>query len=315
MPPISTYPRPPILIAGPTASGKSALATALAEAFGGAVINADSLQVYRELRILTARPSEADEARVPHLLYGHVPAREAYSAGRFVTEAAHAIADVRRRGLIPIVIGGTGLYFQALLEGLSPVPPVPADVRKHWRGEAIRLGAEALHAVLAERDPRMAVRLRPSDPQRVTRALEVLEASGRSLLDWQSQAGEPVLDAGRVLKLVVCPSREVLNRRCDERFDLMMAHGALDEIRALAALKLDPGLPAMKALGVEPLIQLCEGAIAIDDAVTRAKAATRQYVKRQVTWAKGNMSAWRWLSEQEIESFGSKNFYFIYSSP
>ncbi len=215
-----------ILIAGPTASGKSAFALDLAEKKGGVVINADSMQVYRDLRILTARPTPEDEARAPHRLYGHVPGSEAYSAARFADEASRAIADVRALGRVPIIVGGTGLYFKALLEGLSPVPPVPDDVRAHWRGEADRLGAAALHAVLAHRDPVMAGRLKATDPQRMVRALEVLEATGRSLADWHETPGQPVLQEAETERFVLMPERDELYRRCDARFEAMMAAGA-----------------------------------------------------------------------------------------
>ena len=296
-----------ILIAGPTASGKSALALRLAEEAGGSIINADSMQVYRELRILTARPSVEDEARVPHLLYGHVPAAEAYSAGRYAREAAAAIAEVRRAGRRPVIVGGTGLYFRALLQGLSPIPEVPADVRAHWRTEAQRLAPEALHASLTARDPEMAARLRPTDPQRVTRALEVLEGTGRSLAYWQDQPGEPVLAERDTIRLVVMPDREELYRRCDTRFGQMMAQGAMDEVGILARLNLEPGLPAMRALGVAPLLQLLAGELTKQAAIETASAETRQYAKRQLTWLKSNMRSWRSLSTQETKSIGASN--------
>jgi tRNA dimethylallyltransferase len=281
-----------ILIAGPTASGKSAMALRLAEDVGGAIVNADSMQVYRELRVLTARPSLADEARVPHLLYGHVPASEAYSAGRYTREAAAAIAEVRGSGRVPIVVGGTGLYFRALLHGLSPIPAISDDIRRHWRGEAVRLGAEALHALLAERDPDMAGRLRPSDPQRVTRALEVLDATGRSLAEWQQVRGTPILDEHATERFVVQPDREDLYRRCDARFEAMLAGGALEEVRALMALGLNPGLPAPRALGVQALAAHLAGAMSLDEAREAAKRETRRYAKRQLTWLRGQMSSW-----------------------
>jgi tRNA dimethylallyltransferase len=305
----------PILIAGPTASGKSALALALAEQLGGVVINADSMQVYRELRVLSARPPAEDEARVPHVLYGHVPGREAYSAARFAREARDAIQAAREQGLVPIVVGGTGLYFKALLEGLSPIPAVPDDVRAHWRGEADRIGAPALHAILKDRDPSMAERLKPTDPQRLVRALEVLEATGRSLAEWQQEPGEPVLRAEGVRRLVIMPDREELRRRCDARFDLMMAGGALDEVSALVALGLDPDLPVMRALGVRPLAELLAGEINLEDATQKAKAETRQYAKRQVTWLNGNMSAWKWFSKQEMKSLAANPALFVQSMP
>jgi tRNA dimethylallyltransferase len=290
-----------ILIAGPTASGKSALALALAERHGGVVINADSMQVYRELRILTARPAPEEEARVPHALYGFVSAREAYSVGRYMTDAAAAIATARSRGLVPIVVGGTGLYFKALLEGLSPVPQVPAAVRAHWRAEARRVGAEALHMVLAARDPETARRLRPTDTQRVVRALEVLDATGRPLAEWQRMPGTGVLTEAETTRVVILPDRTEIYRRCEARFDAMMSAGALEEVRALAALGLDPGLPAMTAHGVPPLLAALCGKLTLEAAVTQAKADTRHYAKRQLTWIRRNMIAWKIIETKEMK--------------
>lgn len=287
-----------ILIAGPTASGKSALALRLAKERGGVIINADSMQVYRDLRLLTARPSEADEHEAPHRLYGHVPGDEAYSAARFAKEAASEIACADGEGAIPIIIGGTGLYFRALLSGLSPVPEIRQDIRAHWRAEAERLGPAALHEVLASRDAVMAARLKPTDPQRITRALEVLDTTGRSLALWQEEPGTPVLEEEACERYVVSPPREELHRRCDLRFDLMMEGGALDEVRHLKSLNLDPGLPVMRALGVRPLLLHLEGKLDLDEAITQAKAETRQFAKRQVTWLRSNMNAWKSTDKQ-----------------
>jgi len=240
----------PILIAGPTASGKSALALAIAERTGGEIINADSMQVYRELRILTARPPLEDEARVPHALYGFVPASEAYSAGRFVRDAAPAIAKAQSAGRRPVVVGGTGLYFKALLEGLSPIPDISPEIRAHWRGEGERRGAGALHGELAARDPVMASRLAPTDLQRIVRALEVFAQTGRSLAEWQSLRGEPVIAEADAVCLSVSGDRAELHARADARFERMMREGALDEVRALSLLQLNADLPAMRAIGV-----------------------------------------------------------------
>jgi tRNA dimethylallyltransferase len=301
----------PILIAGPTASGKSALALAIAEHLDGIIINADSMQVYTELRILTARPSVPDEAKVPHRLYGHVPARDAYSAGRFVADVRAALAEAASLGRRPVIVGGTGLYFKALLEGLSPIPPVGAEVRAFWRREAERLGAAALHEILATRDAEMAARLEPSDTQRIVRALEVLDSSGRSLALWQSQPGEALLNDAACKKLLVLPDRAVLHARADARFDAMMAAGALDEVRALARLDLSSDLPAMRALGVAPLIAALRGEMPIADAVMTAKAQTRQYIKRQETWIGRNMIAWENIKTQQMESNKSEIIAFI----
>lgn len=295
-----SHARPPILIAGPTASGKSALALLLAEAVGGVVINADALQVYRELSILTARPTPKDEARAPHLLYGHVPVAEAYSVGRYIIDVAAALTRAHEASLRPIIVGGTGLYLKALLEGLSPVPEIAADVRAHWRSEAQRLGAAGLHEILAARDPEMAERLRPSDPQRLTRALEVLDATGRSLADWQRQPGVPVLAAPSI-RLVVRPDTVALRARCEARFDQMLECGALDEVERLRAMALDPALPALGALGVAPLMAHLRGETALSDATIRGKLDTWHYVKRQLTWLKRNMISWNDVQTIDFE--------------
>lgn len=303
---MSEAPNRAILIAGPTASGKSGLALALAEHLGGTVINADSMQVYRELRVLTARPAAEDEVRAPHRLYGHVSGWEAYSAGRFVTEAASAIRDARDAGRMPIVVGGTGLYFKALLEGLSPIPAISADLRARWREEAERIGAGELHRKLAERDPVMAARLRPTDPQRITRALEVLDETGRSLSYWQSLPGEPVVGEEDTVRLVVSPDREDLYRRCDARLDVMMAAGAVAEVAGLAELRLDPALPVMRALGVEPLLRQLAGELSPAEALQQSKTDTRQYAKRQLTWLRRNMITWTPVSTQHMQSHVSE---------
>ncbi len=302
-----------ILIAGPTASGKSALALALAERLNGVVINADSMQVYRELDILTARPGAADLARAPHRLYGHVPGAEAYSAGRFVREATTEIAEAHGRLKPAIVVGGTGLYFKALTEGLSPIPDIPADVRTFWRSEAQRIEAPALHAELTLRDPEMAARLSPGDRQRVTRALEVLDASGRSLAEWQRAPGQPAVDPATSLKFVLQPDRDALRSRCDSRFDAMMDAGALAEVERLLGLDLPLDLPIMRALGVGPLVAHLAGRTTQSEAVARAKAETRQFAKRQETWLRRHMVTWNAIGAQETESAAADCFAFIQS--
>jgi tRNA dimethylallyltransferase len=280
-----------ILIAGATASGKSRLALALAERLGGVVINADSMQVYRELSILTARPTAEDEARAPHALYGFVSGREAYSAGRYAADAARAIEAAHAAGRVPVVVGGTGLYFKALLEGLSPVPPIPPEVRAYWRAQAAARPAPDLHALLAQRDPEMAARLMPTDPQRIVRALEVLECTGRSLAHWQRTPGTPVLGKEETTRLLVLPDRAAQGAAIDARLDAMMAAGALDEVRGLLALQLSDDLPVMRALGVAPLTAHLAGAMPREAAVAAAKTETRQYAKRQLTWLRRNMIA------------------------
>ena len=289
-----------ILIAGPTASGKSGLALRLAEQLGGVVINADSMQVYRELRILTARPTPEDETRAPHALYGFVGGAEPYSAGRYARDAAGAIEEARTAGRVPIIVGGTGLYFKVLLEGLSPVPSIDPDVRAYWRAQANARPAPELHAVLALRDPAMAARLMPTDPQRIVRALEVLESTGRSLSDWQREPGRPVLAESETVRLLAVPERATQATVIDARFDAMLAAGALDEVRALAALGLSGELPIMRALGVAALAAHLAGKTSLQAAAEAAKAQTRQYAKRQLTWLKRNMMSWTRLDAQQM---------------
>jgi tRNA dimethylallyltransferase len=301
----------PILIAGPTASGKSALALAVAEHVGGVIINADSMQVYRELRILSARPGADEEARVPHALYGFVPAAEAYSTGRFVKDAAAVIAEARNDGRRPVIVGGTGLYFKALLEGLSPIPQIDDAIRNHWRAEAERRGAADLHRELMARDELMAARLAPGDTQRIVRALEVIEQTGRSLADWQRQPGTPIVEEAKTVRLLATLDRAELHTRADARFDRMIAEGALEEARALADLNLDPALPAMRAIGVRPLVSAARGETSLEAAAVAAKMETRQYVKRQETWLRRNMSSWRPVNTKYMESYMREIFAFI----
>jgi tRNA dimethylallyltransferase len=281
-----------VLIAGPTASGKSALALAVAERIGGVVVNTDSMQVYRDLRIITARPSAAEMVQVPHLLYGHVDAAENYSVGRFLRDAAAALEAARAQGRIPIFTGGSGLYFKALTTGLAAIPPVPLEIRTAVRARLEASGAAALHAELARRDPVAAARLRPADRSRIARALEVVEATGRSITDWRHQGMPPLLDAARVGKIFLAPDREVLYRRIDVRFDAMLSAGAFDEVRVLAARHLDPLLPAMKAHGVPWLIRYLAGEISLTAAAAEAKKDTRHYAKRQFTWFRHQLADW-----------------------
>ena len=286
-----------VLIAGPTASGKSAAALSLASALRGTVINADSMQAYSELAILTARPSDADMKLAPHRLYGTVPASQAYSVGSWLDAAAAAIAEAQGEGRVPILVGGTGLYFKALLEGLAPVPDVPAEIRAYWREQSKSFDAEGLHAALAAIDPAMAGKLRPSDPQRIVRALEVIDATGVSLIEWQGNATAPMLGPEGILKLVIAPEREPLYAHIDARFDRMIEAGAMDEVRSLLALGLDDGLPAMRAHGVRELAAYLAGASSLEDAVTKAKTESRRYAKRQMTWARRYMVDWEWFPD------------------
>ena len=284
-----------ILIAGPTASGKSAVALALADRLGGTIINADSMQLYHELRLLTARPSEADEAAAPHRLYGTVSANEAFSVGRWLEAAQAAIAEATGEGSVPILVGGTGLYFKALIEGLAPVPDIPREVRAYWREQAARLNAEALHRELAARDPGVAAKLKPNDPQRIVRALEVIDATGVSLSEWQGTPAAPVLDAQAVTRLVIAPEREPLYAAIDARFDRMIENGAIEEVETLLAQGLDDSLPAMRAHGVRELRSYLAGACSLEDAKIKSKTESRRYAKRQMTWARRYMADWDWF--------------------
>jgi tRNA dimethylallyltransferase len=287
-----------ILIAGPTASGKSALALELATGLGGVIVNADSMQVYRDLRIITARPSPEEEKLLPHRLYGHVDAAENYSVGRWFGEAAAAVAQARRGQQPAIVTGGTGLYFSTLTRGIAAVPPIPAHIRRDVRGRLAGEGVAALQAELALRDPATAARLKPGDRARITRALEVVLATGRSLSEWQADNSPPGVDLAGAIKVFLMPQRDELGARIDARFDAMMAAGALEEVRALAARALDPNLPAMKAHGVPWLIRHLEGKITLAEAVAQAKRDTRRYTKRQTTWFRNQLPQFEWVEPQ-----------------
>jgi tRNA dimethylallyltransferase len=287
-----------VLIAGPTASGKSALALELAQKTGGVVINTDSMQVYRDLRVITARPTPAEEADVPHRLYGHVDAAVNFSAGAWVTDAAKVLAEVRAQGRLPIFAGGSGLYFKALTRGLSAVPPIAAEVREDVRARLERDGVEALHAELAVRDPASAERLKPRDRTRIARALEVVEATGRSLTDWHRQGLPPLLPPGEFSALFIAPDRDALYARIDARFDAMLTGGALEEVAELASRNLDPLLPAMKAHGVPALIRHLKGEITREAAAETGRADTRHYAKRQFTWFRQQLPELEWVAAE-----------------
>ena len=291
-------PKRAVLIAGPTASGKSALAIRLAERLNGVVINADSMQVYRDLRIITARPSKQEEARVPHRLYGHVDAAVNFSAGAWVADAAKVLEEARALARMPIFVGGTGLYFKALTRGLSAVPAIPPDIRESVRARLERDGVEALHAELASRDPASAERLKPRDRTRIARALEVVEATGRSLTDWHREGLPPLLPPGSFRALFLNPERDVLYERIDARFGAMLKQGALDEVARLAARHLDPLLPAMKAHGVPALIRHLNGEITLEEAATIGRADTRHYAKRQFTWFRHQLPEFEWVAPE-----------------
>ena len=278
-----------ILITGPTASGKSALAVDLAREHGGVVVNADSMQVYDTLRVLTARPSDDDMQGVPHHLYGHVLAGQAYSTGLWLRDISQLLAKVRGEGRMPVIVGGTGLYFKALTGGLSDMPEVPAEIRAKLRARLIEEGGEALHRELGASDPAMADILNPQDGQRIVRALEVLEATGRSIATYQGQSGPVIVDADRARKIVVLPDRAALHDRINSRFETMLDIGAEEEVRALLALGLSPEMPVMKAIGVAQIAAMIEGSMSRAEVIETAAAATRQYAKRQMTWFRNQM--------------------------
>jgi tRNA dimethylallyltransferase len=296
----------PLLIAGPTASGKSALALTLAQKAGGVVINTDSMQVYRDLRVLTARPTVEEEALVPHRLYGNVDASINFSAGAWVGDAAKMLDEARAQNRLPIFVGGSGLYFKALARGLSAVPPIPPEVRNSVRARLEHDGVEALHAELARRDPVSAGRLKPRDRSRIARALEVVEATGRSLTDWHREGLPPLLPPGEFTALFLSPERDALYARIDTRFDAMLKAGALEEVERLAARKLDSLLPAMKAHGVPALIRHLEGRLTLEEAATIGRADTRHYAKRQFTWFRHQLPEFEWVTPEQARVWVEK---------
>nr|WP_289852428.1 tRNA (adenosine(37)-N6)-dimethylallyltransferase MiaA [Mesorhizobium liriopis] len=273
-----------VLIAGPTASGKSSAAFRLAEVENGLIVNADSMQVYDVLRVLTARPSLDEIERVPHQLYGHVSPAETYSVGMWLRDVERLSQNGAFEDRMPIFVGGTGLYFRALLQGLAVLPDIPSEIREHLRQELLDGGALPLHRRLAELDAEGAASLRAADGHRIVRALEVLEATGKPLRYWQGQPVSGVVDQTSVRCLVIEPERAVLHARINERFDRMMDEGAREEVRAIQAMSLSSKLPVMKAIGLRELIAVEQGRLELSTAVEQAKAATRQYAKRQSTW-------------------------------
>ena len=291
-----------ILIAGPTASGKSALAVRLAQRLGGVVVNADSMQVYRDLRIITARPTPEEEAEAPHRLFGHVDAAVNHSVGEWMREVGPLLDGIWRDGLLPIVTGGTGLYFRALTEGLSQIPAVPEAVRAAIRAASEGVPAETLHDDLRIRDPATAATLRPTDRQRIVRALEVFAATGRPLVSFHGERAGRVLPLADAVAVFLSPEREAVYSRIDARFDAMMSLGALQEVSELARRDLDPALPCMRAHGVPWLIRAIHGEMALPEAIERAKLDTRHYAKRQFTWFRHQAEGWAWAGPAEAEA-------------
>jgi tRNA dimethylallyltransferase len=285
-----------LFIAGPTASGKSALALSLAKRHDGVIINADSMQVYAHLRVLTARPSLAEEAQAPHRLYGHVDEGENYSVARYIADAAAVLAETRGAGRLPIFVGGTGLYFKALLDGLSQIPPISAAARERIRAFCEGKPTSDLHAELARRDLDGAGLLRPSDRLRIMRALEVLEETGQPIRHFQASRTGGLLRADKAICVFLAPERDWLRARIDARFRAMMAEGALDEVRALIARGLDPLLPAMRAHGVPWLIRHVRGEMDAEAAIAGAQADTRRYAKRQFTWFRHQLPGFDWVA-------------------
>jgi len=291
-----------LLIAGPTASGKSAVALALARRFGATIVNADSMQVYRDLRVLTARHDQAEERQAPHRLFGQIDGAVNFSVGRWLEAAERILAEARS----PIVfVGGTGLYFRALTQGLSDIPEVPEDVRARIRAEAEGEPTPALHARLARSDPLTAARLRPSDRQRLLRALEVFEATGRPLLALQGGRDAAPLKSGEWAGLFLAPERAALNARIESRFEAMLRAGALDEVSALARRGLDPALPVMRAHGAPHLIAHLAARLSLDEARELAVRDTRRYAKRQLTWARHQMPGFAWVAPEAAEAAGA----------
>ena len=274
-----------LLIAGPTASGKTALSIDAAQHNDAVIINTDSMQVYADLQVISARPSADETAQAPHFMFGHVDGGTAYSVAQWLDDLNACLeqCDLRNRKLI--FVGGTGLYFNALLQGLSPVPQIDEKVREKWRIAGQFISGPELHKELQRLDPAMARQLRESDRQRVTRALEVYESTGTSLLEWQKKKGEPYFPRHvSFRKVLVMPERARLHERINLRFDLMIENGAMEEVKSLIARELDPALPVMKAIGVPHLASYLKGECNLPEAVEKAKAASRQYAKRQSTW-------------------------------
>lgn len=290
-----------LLIAGPTASGKSALALRAARALDGEIVNADALQLYADLRILSARPTDAEQGDVPHHLFGVADGADGWSVGRWLRAASPVISDILARGRTPVVVGGTGLYFKALTEGLADVPPTPAAVRQSVTAMYDTLGEDRFRALLASADPDAARRIAAADRQRLQRAMEVLEATGRPLSAWQADTA-PALEPDAWRAVAIVPDRAELYARCDDRFDAMLAGGALGEVRALLDKGLDASLPVMKAVGVRELAAHLAGGITLAQAADLARQETRRYAKRQLTWLRNQTPDWPRITETGPEA-------------
>lgn len=272
------------MIAGPTASGKSQLAIDLALAHNGVIINTDSMQVYDVLNLLTARPALLELAQAPHYLYGHVSPNAAFSTGHWLENVEQLLKQDEIADKTLIFVGGTGLYFRALIGGVAQMPQIPDLIREKWRNALIEKGSPPLHEILSVEDPLTAARLNPNDGQRIARALEILEATQKSITWWQTQKTQPLIGAENAIKIVLAPERQSNKNRISLRLDQMVKCGALDEVEALLALDLAPSMPAMKAIGVREFSSFLSGEMLLDDALERAKIETYQYAKRQMTW-------------------------------
>ncbi|USG62787.1 tRNA (adenosine(37)-N6)-dimethylallyltransferase MiaA [Sneathiella marina] len=301
-----------LLLAGPTASGKSALAVAIAQEFDGVIINADSMQVYDGLHVLTARPSPEEEAAAPHRLYGILAPEDYCTAARWRDMALAEIESIRQAGKVPIVVGGTGLYFDILTKGIAEIPKISEDLRMRLRERQQSEGNAVIHTLLREKDPVMADKLNVGDTQRLLRALEVVEETGIPLSDWHRKAPNGLILEGPRLWLALAPERQWLYDRCDRRLDWMIeSGGAIEEVKRLKDRQLDFTLPAMKALGVPELIQYLDGEIELEAAVNRVKMLTRRYAKRQMTWVRNKMCEANLSSTQDLESLKDEFFPFI----
>lgn len=286
-----------MLIAGPTASGKSALAIKLARKYGGVIINADSMQVYQDLHVLTARPGKDQLDLAPHRLYGHLGLACPYDVSRWLEEADREIKTANQKGQLPIVVGGTGLYFSALLDGLAPVPPIPEAVRNKWRGMPEK-STQELYQILFKLDQRYAQQLEAGDRQRILRGLEVFEATGQSLLEWQKADGKADhIQSMRTQRIVLMPDRPTLHDRINRRFDLMIKGSAIEEVANLIEKNPDPNYTLMKAIGVHQIAEYLAGNLSLEQACDQAKAKTRQYAKRQCTWFNNRFSDWDFQTE------------------
>lgn len=299
-----------LFIAGPTASGKSAFALKAAAAYDGVIINADSMQVYRDLSVITACPTLEEQQQVPHRLYGFLDATEVCSAAFWAEKAMEEIRSTWSAGKLPILVGGTGMYFKVLIDGIAKIPDIPADIRSAVRRQCKASGPEILHAELTRLDPTMAERLAPGDSQRISRAIEVVRATGVPLSEWQKNTEEgpmhPFDVEGSIEKYVLLPERSELYARCDQRFDLMLDCGGLDEVRKLVARNLSTELPIMKALGVPSLMAHLAGEMTLEDAIEQAKMQTRRFAKRQLTWFRNQFSHWKTLNAQYSERYFDK---------